>query len=377
MDRVIGAVLGGMVWAGAAGAQIQPTHQDVVYANVGGEDLLLDLYMPPGATDPVPIVVWIHGGGWASGSKDQPGGVFALNSQGIAVASINYRLTTQEGEWGDAPVTWPAQLHDVKGAVRFLRANAAEYGIDGVRIGCWGSSAGGHLSSMLAVTGNTTAFLEGTTGGNTGIPSDVRAAADYYGPSDLLNMDLDVTDPPGSMIEHDAPESPESKLVAWDQPGQGIGDIRDNLTNPIAPYPMLRALVRDASPLRLVTHDDAPLFVSHGTVDTSVPFNQSVHFVERLEEAGVPVEFLPVEGAGHGGLGPAANAGAVAHLVRYLVELPPMCATDVDRDCDVDVEDAYALATSPRDVDGDLLVSEKDQACLGAFLRRDELGETR
>ena len=310
----------------ATSTHAQTIHRDIAYANVGGRDLLLDLYLPDDATSPTPVVLFIHGGGWAGGSHSGvPGYVREILDDDIAIASVGYRLTTEDGEWGSASVTFPAQIHDVKAAVRYLRANASSYNLDGLRVGAWGPSAGGHLAAMLA-TSVDAPWLEGNVGAHTAVSSAITAAVDYYGPSDLMNMDLDVTDPPGSIIEHDAWTSPESRLVGWDEPDQGIGDIRANINNPSEPYPSLVRLVADASPLRLATPADAPLFIAHGLQDTSVPSAQSTRLANRLAQLGVPHEIMLNPDAGHQYPGDDINEHAKAFLIKHLT-----CPGDLTR----------------------------------------------
>ncbi|MFN0135014.1 MAG: alpha/beta hydrolase fold domain-containing protein, partial [Phycisphaerae bacterium] len=215
-------------------ATAQPTFSGLTYATLGGQPLLLDLYLPASAQPPYPVVVWIHGGGWSGGSRLPAANAGPLTQAGFAVASIDYRLTSQAGQFGALPVTFPAQIHDVKAAVRWLRANASQFDLDRSRFGSWGSSAGGHLSALLGTSGELST-LEGNVGGNRQYTSLIHACVDYFGPTDLINMQLDVATPPGSVGDHDAFNSPESRLIGWDNPGQGIGDIRANLSNATAP----------------------------------------------------------------------------------------------------------------------------------------------
>ena len=317
--------------AGVANAQPAPTHDDVAYANVGGRDLMLDLYIPEELPGPYPVVVWIHGGGWSGGSNGSPAFVRPLGSMGVAVASVQYRLTSQAGQFGDEPVIWPAQIHDVKAAVRFLRANSAAYNLDTEKFASWGTSAGGHLSAVLGLSPGD-AFLEGDVGDHIGRDSSVRVAIDYYGPADLMRMDLDVTDPPGSTLEHDAPTSPESKLVGWDQQGQGIGDIRANIGNPNPPYDELVPLVLSASPLVLVSEQDPPIFIGHGEQDTSVPIGQSERLAERCVQRGVEHEFVTSPTAGHGSLGQGVDYAALRFLTIHLGIADRFCPADVNND---------------------------------------------
>ncbi len=293
-----------------------PTFDDVavgtVPLNAGGTTTLLtDIWKPAGVATPTPVVVWIHGGGWQGGSHNQvPASALALLDSGISIATVGYRLSGQ--------AIFPAQIHDVKGVVRFLRANAATYGLDPDRIACWGSSAGGHLSALLATSGGV-ADTEGTSGGNPGFSSRVSAAVDYFGPTDLLQINLDVTNPPGSMLDHDAATSPESRLIGFDGPGEGIGVLRANQSNPAAPFPALIALITLANPNAHVSSDDPPVLVAHGTADTVVPLAQSQRLFDAARSAGLGPVYRPVPGAGHGALGPSSDAEARSFLLDVLV----------------------------------------------------------
>jgi acetyl esterase/lipase len=119
--------------------------RDIEYARPDGTPLLLDLYVPKDARNPLPLVVWIHGGAWRAGSKDRCPAI-RVTKRGYVVASVNYRLSQQ--------AIFPAQIEDCKAAIRWLRANAAKYHVDSERIGVWGSSAGGHLVALLGTSGN-------------------------------------------------------------------------------------------------------------------------------------------------------------------------------------------------------------------------------
>lgn len=271
------------VLTGELAAQSFTLHADQVYATVptaqGSKDLVLDLYLPTGVPTPMPLVVWIHGGGWSGGTEDNPGGLFLLNS-GFALASVEYRLSGQ--------AKWPAQIQDVKGAVRWLRANAATFGLDAERFGAFGSSAGGHLAAFLGTSadqgmvelGGVTFDLEGTTGGNLGFSSRVQAVSDFYGPTDFLWMDVFP-----SNIDHDSANSPESNLIGAD----------------IDELPMA---VASADPATWLSRDDPPLHLQHGTADPAVPFAQSERFYREARlGCGLDVEFFPVPDGGHGGPG--------------------------------------------------------------------------
>jgi acetyl esterase/lipase len=326
----------GFLLAAPLSAQV-PTHEGLIYATLGGTPLRLDLYIPTVGQPPYATVVWIHGGSWSGGSRFPAGNAQSLLNAGFAVASVDYRLTSQAGQYGGAPVIFPVQIHDVKAALRWLRANASLYRLDRSRFGCWGSSAGGHLSALLGMTGEPTP-IEGNVGGNRSFTSRVAACADYFGPTDILMINLDVTTPPGSTINHDAPTSPESRLVGWDDPGQGIGDIRANLSNPNAPYPQLVTLCNFVNPITFVDAADPPCFIAHGTVDTSVPLRQSTRLHDALTAAGVLHEYREVAGAGHGFLGAETNAAAVQFLVDHVRERQRI-AGDLTGDRRVDLND--------------------------------------
>lgn len=323
-----------------AHTQGAPTFNDLVIGDApldagGTVPVRMDVRLPASVSTPPPVVLWIHGGAWVSGDHNSIGPAAQLLDRGIAVATIDYRLSHE--------AIFPAQIEDVKGAVRYLRANAATLGIDGTRIGCWGSSAGGHLSALLATSAGVAA-CEGATGGNLMFASDVLAAVDYFGPSDILNMSPDVVTPPGSNIDHDAADSPESKLIGFDGVGQGIGVLRANLGNPSAPFPALEALIALLSPITHVDANDPPMFVAHGTIDTTVPIHQSERMVDALQLAAVDVIWRPSVGAGHGSLGSAVDAEASAFLVLHLF--------DCDGNGVLDAEDVAAGTASDTDGDG-------------------------
>lgn len=319
---------------GAARASAQTTFTDVPFANLGGKDLFVTITLPSTGTGPFPIAVHVHGGGWSGGSHANPGALAnPMLARGFAVASVDYRLTSETGQYGAFPVTFPAQIHDVKGAIRWLRANAATYSLDPARVVAYGESAGGHLVALLATSGGV-ASLEGDVGGNLSFSSEVAAVADMWGPIDLLAMNADVTTPPGSVIDHDAATSPESALLGWNGPGQGIGDLRAHLADPTPPYPALAALAHDVNPVSWVDANDPPVFFVHGTSDSSVPYRQSVRLSAALTAAGVAHDLRANPLGGHGAITTdLANAAAdflVAHAngtARPVVGTP-FCAGD-------------------------------------------------
>ncbi|MEE9365685.1 MAG: alpha/beta hydrolase fold domain-containing protein, partial [Dehalococcoidales bacterium] len=250
-----------------AGAKIE---RDIVYARVGDRKLLLDLCLPAKGTAPLPVIVWVPGGGWRNGSKNSGSRARPMLERGYAVVDVGYRLS------GEA--IFPAQVEDCKAAVRWVRANAAKYGFDPDRIGAWGSSAGGHLVAFLGTAGDVKEF---DTAANAEYSSRVQAVCDWFGPTDFLQMDKNSLK--GSRLIHDAPNSPESLLVG--------GPIQEE------PY---RSLARKANPITYVTKDDPPFLIMHGDKDMSVPLHQSDLLYDALKRAGVDAKLHVVKGGGHG-----------------------------------------------------------------------------
>lgn len=238
--------------------------RDLPYVTHGHARQTLDLYLPATGAD-LPLIVWIHGGAFRMGSKEDGVPVEYL-AEGYALASINYRLSQH--------ALFPVQTEDCKSAVRWLRAHAQEYRLDPQRIAAWGPSAGGHLAAMLGVTGHAHTL---DVGEHLDQSSRVQAVVDYYGPTDFLLMDAQR--PADGMI-HDTPDSPESELVG--------GPIQAN------PEKVARA-----NPITYVTPDAPPFLIVHGDADPLVPYGQSVILHAALQAAGVPVTFT-VLGGGHG-----------------------------------------------------------------------------
>ena len=240
-------------------------YRDLVFAKTPQRELALDLYVPDGVENP-PLIVWVHGGAWRTGSKAKPPALWLLD-RGYAVASISYRLSQQ--------AIFPAQIHDCKAAIRWLRAHASKYKYDAEKVGVWGPSAGGHLVALLGTSGGVKE-LEGDLGHGTQ-SSRVQAVVDYFGPTDVTAMSKF----PGQQ-HHDAPDSPESQLLG--------GPVQQN-----------KDKAARANPITYVTPDDPPFLLVHGDADPIVPINQSELLHAALRKASVPAVFLPLQGAGHGG----------------------------------------------------------------------------
>ena len=223
---------------------------DLVYGSPGGRDLNLDLFLPKSGTGPFPAIVYIHGGGWRSGSRGQFRRHAAyMATIGFVGATIEYRLS------GEAK--YPAAVEDSQAAVRWLRANAAKYNIDPQRVGAAGQSAGGHLAALLGVSADPAV--------------QVQAVAAF-------NPILDLA------------------AAAETSPGEAGSAVTSFLGASYAENP---ELWREASPLAHVSKQSAPMLFLHGTADATVPHAQSVTMRDALIKAGVAAELYSVEGAGH------------------------------------------------------------------------------
>ncbi|HYO79756.1 MAG TPA: alpha/beta hydrolase, partial [Bryobacteraceae bacterium] len=248
----------------ALGAEVR-VHRNLTYARTPQKELLLDLYIPSIHSGPYPVVLYVHGGGWSGGSKENPP-TARLVDRGYAVASINYRLSHE--------ATFPAQIHDCKAAVRWLRANASMYGLTTEKIVAWGGSAGGHLVALLATSGGVR-DLEGDLG-NAGESSRIQGAIDFFGPTDFFQLN-------GARLykRPDTPDSPEARLV-----GGALAQRRD--------------VVVAANPMAHLTKDDPPMLVLHGDQDDVVPPHQSQLLAAAAWKAGVPIEHHVIPARGHG-----------------------------------------------------------------------------
>jgi len=314
MRRTLAVLLAALLLPTTLSAQVA-SDPDQAFAQVGGRALRMDIYRASGA-GPRPVVVWLHDGGWLTGDRTLPSFVAPLLQRGVSIASIDYRLTTEAGQYGAEGVTFPAQIHDVKAAIRFLRAHGPDYNIDTTRIGAWGSSAGGHLAA-LAGTSARVAELEGELD-NLEYSSRVQAVVDYYGPTDILQLIPDVTTPPGNIVDHDGAGGPGSLLVGFSAAGQGLGVLRANATNPNRPFPTFRALAEAANPITFVDARDPPFLIVHGTADNQVAIRQSERLRDALTAAGASNELLRVQGGGHGGFADSVHAQARDFLVARL-----------------------------------------------------------
>lgn len=242
--------------------QLPPTlatvTRELTYCKAGATALRMDAYIPTKqGTRPLPALIYIHGGAWITGDKDEgpiETDLPELLARGYAVFSINYRL----GPFNQ----FPTQIQDCKCAVRSLRANAAQHNIDATRIGVWGSSAGGHLAALLGTTNGISDFE-----GYNGYPeasSAVQAVATYFGPTDLTTSDWGFFDKLGFLVVFGTSKN-------W----------------------------KKASPINYVTKDDAPFLVVAGDRDDQVDVRQSQWFYAKLQATGVPSELLIVKNSDH------------------------------------------------------------------------------
>jgi acetyl esterase/lipase len=260
--------------------------RDLVYKQVNGQTLQLDIYSPKSSTHTLPVVLWIHGHHWARGSKDQRPPV-DLMAQGYIVVSLDYRLS------GEAP--FPAAIEDCKAAVRWLRANAATYHIDPDHIGAWGHSAGAHLAALLGTSGGV-AELEGA-GDNSSFSSRVQAVCDMSGPSDILEFYETV-----SSLNDGSGRRAKSSIEQF----LG-GPVEHNRAKAIA-----------ASPVSYVSRDDAAFLIIHGENDMSIPVSQSEVFADKLKAAGVDVTFEVAKGRGHGVGAPNFASEIISFFDKHL-----------------------------------------------------------
>ena len=245
----------------------EPTaHKDIEYARVQNTPMSLDLYKPP-AEQTGPLIVYIHGGAWRGGSKTEMP-LKDLVSAGCPVASVDYRLSTV--------ARFPAQIHDIKAAIRFLRSRQKELGIDSSKIVVAGSSAGGHLAALVGVTNGNTE-LEGTEGDFTRESSSVQGIVSFFGAANLTTI-LAQSTPHGLSVR-----VPALDLLLGGQP-----DAKPELA-------------RLASPVFHIDKNDPPLLLIHGDQDTQMPVNQALELQGAYEAAGRKVRLEIIHGAGHGG----------------------------------------------------------------------------
>jgi len=270
---------------------------DIAYASIPGyRPMLLDLYLPAGK-GPHPLVVYVHGGSWTSGSKrvtghfsDFPGLLARLAEQGFAVASVDYRLSSE--------AKFPAAILDVKAAVRFLRANSGKFRIDRNRVALWGASAGAHIAAMAAVTGDDPSF-ESSDRDNAGQSDRVQAFVGWYGPYDMAAMfkqAMSAPAPSGSPMTPEAAAETTGPLNFFGCTTEGCPP----------------GVLEKGSPATWLDRSDPPALLIHGTADTTVSPDQSIGLYNRLKTAGVSADLLLIDRSGHSWTGPDSLSTADA-----------------------------------------------------------------
>lgn len=287
---------------------IKTQYLNVAYAAKSSAQIM-DIYIPNEGTGPFPLIISIHGGAFKSGDKAdgqespmlgtaESGGI----ASGYAVASINYRLS------GEAK--WPAQINDIKAAIRFLRAHAAEYSLNPDKFATWGGSAGGNLAALAAVTGGVKELADDTLG-NAGVSDAIQAGVDWFGPIYFSTMDAEFAalGQTPAMGATNTATSPESAYL-----GKTIGTAE------------AEPLVIAASPQTYITNDDPAFFIQHGTADRNIPITQSENFSKKLAAVlgADKVFFEKLEGAGHG----TAEFSAVSNVAKIIAFLDKYLKAD-------------------------------------------------
>lgn len=274
--------------SGCKGASV-PTYRDLAFASLPDARILkLDLYLPVHGR-PAPLLMWIHGGAWTHGSKDEPP-VLSYLQEAYALASIEYHFSHE--------ALFPQQAHTCKAAVRWLRAHARELGYIADKIGVLGASAGGHLASCMGAS-NGNSGLEGRVGSYLEESSSVQAVVDFFGPTDFIHM-LKFE----SALDHAASDSPESLL---------LGDTVSRVPEKVA----------EANPITYISEHTCPFYIVHGDQDPLIPWQQSELLRDSLLANAIPVELLMVEGAGHGGSEIAeASVGPVREFLQRYIHHP-------------------------------------------------------
>ncbi len=298
-------------------------YRDVVFAEApttggGTKSLKLNIWKGVGQ-DPQPVLLFVHGGAWVSGDNnldasgsEQIRAIMELRDMGVTIAAPTYRFSNE--------AIFPAQIHDVKAAIRFLKAHAESYGIDPNRIMTMGESAGSQLA-LLAAVSNGEEAMEGSVGGNQNVNSNVIGCVDCYGMTDFLTLasdlyarpDLGRTDAQVYELVEDK-NSSRSQLFGLTTDECNLGTVSANPEK----FPDQYALVKAGSPLFHVTPDDPPVLIINGQRDIRVPSAQAIKMYQALYDAGVEAELILNDRAPHGNLGPESAAAIKSFISRIL-----------------------------------------------------------
>lgn len=326
-NRMISAMVSAAMLM-SCGQQQETPAEPAVYSNVvfaeaptvGGGTKALNINIWKGAgEDPQPVVLFVHGGAWVSGDNNleasngqQIRALMSLRDCGVTVAAATYRFSNE--------AIFPAQIHDVKAAIRYLKANADVYGIDPERIMTMGESAGSQMALLVAVSNGEEA-LEGNVGGNLEVDSNVIGCVDCYGMTDFLTLASDLYARPDlgrtdaqvyELVE--APNSSRSQLFGLTTDECNLGTVTANPKK----FPEQYALVKAGSPVFHVTPDDPPILIINGQKDMRVPSAQAIKMYQALYDAGVEAELILNDRAPHGNLGTEAAAAIKSFILRIL-----------------------------------------------------------
>lgn len=271
---------------------------DLPYAANENPRQRLDLYLPQKrqSDKPLPVIVFIHGGGWRNGDKASGIGSIGryVASGQYAGVSVGYRLT--------AEAQWPAQIHDCKAAIRWIKAHAKEHGLDASKIAVWGTSAGGHLVSFLGTSGDVKS-LEGIVGQHTDQDSKVTCVINFFGPENFLTMVRQE-----STIDRKTSDYPEALLLG--------GRVQDK-----------EEAAKEASPITHVSTGDAPFLTAHGTKDPLVPYAQGEEIDAALKKVGVESLLITMTNGGHGFRSAELDQRVSQFLDKHLRGIPADIST--------------------------------------------------
>lgn len=271
-------------------------YSNVNYAGDGQGYHNLDIYLPSTAQDKYPVVIYIYGSAWYSNSgkgADMTTVGKALLDAGFAVVTPNHRSSSD--------AQYPAQIHDIKAVIRFVRGSSAQYKFDTSFIATAGSSSGGHLATLAGSTngvgdytiGNATINLEGNLGSFTNFSSEVDAVVDFFGPIDFHKMESNCT-------TYKSGNSPEAAMIG--------GEVGQNMDK--------AALL---SPINYVESTDPPILIFHGQQDNVVPYCQSQLLYDKYQNAGVESEVVFVPSGQHGP-GVNDNQQNLNKMVEFLLD---------------------------------------------------------